>query len=894
MAVSFAGTYLTGFVPDIAAAIEASVSLRDVLEFTDLPGLGRERQHWTYQGFVPERTVQVGSLWWPSGARRFATAHFLADDAQLAAISRAAYAGGAYNSAPLVIDQRDPAGNLVPGRRIAPDMFLLSARPLSQLPIGQTGPWNGLWLLTFVDDRYWWWRRDTGPIAVAAGTTWDDVYAALSTALTVDIDQDHVPSAYLNPPSAAFTAYYEKSPLMLDRVAFSVGQRIVRHLDGTVLARNPVNAAADQQANLAIQGLEKSGGGRFRFQLGQVNDLPGILPTRVRVVFPNATSVVPHIVEVRLEALNLSDFGGVVTNPETATVGDQHLCDGTNAGDLQTLAEQFATDWYRFQVGSLDVVFHGIVPWVPNALDNYVEWHHDADGVTTRVQRGPLNEEVGFVDAVGSGGGAVTIYGSITYGSVTQTFGPTYTYLGDTSHHTTVNFGSFVFVTYSECVTFNSYLLLTPITIGSPVDDSFWWDLALNRPVYKSSSSSTVYPLGLDVDAAAIDDITVNVATPGCDYIRFSSIDFKSHPDTVGPDDNMATVQLVPLKVYDDTNTPDTHAAVANAKIWAFDDYYFDVAPEVGDHERADITLHPLDVRSDGISPAGAGPVSPVKQWVFDDTFFTVTKDTLGADIADITMNPLTVDATTIVLEPNSVTSPCFAIRFDPIIFRVWTDNVNDVQADIGVVLGDAEIIIGQGSSTLAAPKTITGDITLDSTGAVVVTQWLSVPLDPTTMGFPSDGDVSTYDADSGTWMAKAPSSGPPSNVQWNAYTVLYTSFTGQAGADYSFQFKDLGTKGILLGYAYSANTTFATTPGHTTTVNLNTDDGTTTTDIANLGAAPDSSIDGIAVYTTPKIPSTLAHTLKLRVHVSVADPGSLSQLTAGSVTVWLATATLQ
>ena len=353
---------------------------------------------------LEQRPVRINSLWWPTQAKRFAVANLLVSEARLQQISSVVYAGGGYQTATLEIKQtqRLPGGDLAFPADVqvgsttlhSTQMWGLCQRCLARCSSSSTPRGQPLWLLTLADDRYWWWYRDSGTIAVdGKTTTWYDLYESIADALKVTITQDDVPDAYLKPP-AAFPSYYEPSPLLLDWVAFSVGQRVVRQLDGTVLARNPVNSALDQGNDLLLQ-ANVQGGGNFRFDPSvSPNDLPTILPAVVRVVFPSTTGAAPFVVDTTLASLLLPDLSGAVTNDNLATFSNMNASDGTNDASLTTLAQQFATDWYRFQVSTLDIKFNGIIPWVPEAMDNYVEWHHGPDGEWTRVMRGPMNPKM--------------------------------------------------------------------------------------------------------------------------------------------------------------------------------------------------------------------------------------------------------------------------------------------------------------------------------------------------------------------------------------------------------------------------------------------------------------------------------------------------------------------
>ena len=528
MAVSYAGANLIAFTAEMAAIVESRISLEDVLEFqADLIWPGKNITNWTFPGHLPNRGVRVGSLYWPTGASHYALSHWIVDDQTLNQISQQVYSegsylAGAYQPQPLVISQCDPFGNVI--NSITASMFLISAHPLFQIP-GMLG----MWLLTLVDDRYWWWLRDTGSIQIVEDTTtWVNLFTDLGAALDVTITTDPIPSAYLY-PSIGFTANYERSPIMLDAVAYNVGQRIVRQLNGTVLSRNPVNALSDQNTDLANPAAAQMRGGfKFRYTAGTANqDFPGILPYQVRVTFPQESGGVPestlYVVDVTLASLNLADFTGVTTNAETQTFHDTAMYVGTNSAELLALAQQIATDWYRWQVQRIDAAWDGIIPWVPDAMDDYVEWHHGPDDVSTRVQRGPLNdmtEELLHASATYGSGPTIittpTLYTSNTY------YAGNVTYIGPITYSNTVNFNGPVTMNN----TFNFYG--PTFNIGKPTQVT---NVAINI------NGSSSYPTTLSVNANVALDVyapTINLGISTQTYgIAFTIDGSTSYPTAV-------------------------------------------------------------------------------------------------------------------------------------------------------------------------------------------------------------------------------------------------------------------------------------------------------------------------------------------------------------------------
>jgi len=420
--LSYAGVDLPLFNAEAVAWVEANLSFQDILEFTYLDSPSFYLGHLAYPGVLPRRPIQPGRLYWPRGASRFAVGYFLVSDAQAMQI-RSAVESGSYTAAPLVMTWE----NAVTGAevaRIQPNLFLLPLRPLSQIA-GE----NGCWLMTLVDERYFWWQKNSGNLSISEGsTTWEDLYTALGTALNQVITVDAIPAAYLK-PAAWLGVPYDYVPLLLDAVAYNVGQRIVRGLDGVVRARNAVNGAADVVANRALAAARSvQAGGTFLFN-GSItpNDIPPQAPQSVTLTFPevnadsgtNLANGVLLAQSVTLAALGLPDIpANTPTSPGSKTFHEtapaQYLA-GTlqNQAELTAMLRQIATDYYRFQLGPLDVKYAGVVPWNPEPLNDSVEWIYTAHGgaqgdgeVSTRIQRPPFNDLTQELDHGGGAGGA--------------------------------------------------------------------------------------------------------------------------------------------------------------------------------------------------------------------------------------------------------------------------------------------------------------------------------------------------------------------------------------------------------------------------------------------------------------------------------------------------------
>lgn len=239
MPLSYAGVTLIDPTPDLLEDVRDWIDPSWLTEWTDRSRPGFRQEHLGYRGAWPTQPNRIGVLNWPAGASRFAYGHFLAHHDMVNAIR-----------AEISSDYSGYAANFVMSdgvRSMTTPLYCLPPRPLNRVSRANT---SALYLLTLVDDRYRWWYAP-GNITVTAGTTtWEELFAAISTALGVSITVGSILSDYLY-PDELLTSRYRALPILLDAVAFSVGQRIVRKLDGGVYSMTPDTSLVTHNNNLA-------------------------------------------------------------------------------------------------------------------------------------------------------------------------------------------------------------------------------------------------------------------------------------------------------------------------------------------------------------------------------------------------------------------------------------------------------------------------------------------------------------------------------------------------------------------------------------------------------------------------------------------------------------------
>ena len=392
----------------------------EIYEFADRstwPGKNQTGASWG--AWLQQRPVEVGRLFWPTGASRWAVGHFLATGKMLEQIRDKAYGkaqlpAGEARQPPVALDLVMSSSKRR-GKRIVAKMYMLPPRPLVKMA---GDPSLGLHLLTLVDQRYFWWHRHTGDLDITEQMLWEDLISELFTSAGVSDYGVMLPHAdYLYPfnKRPLMKAKYETLPLLLDTAAYCCGCRVINNLSGkaeTVSLEDDAaateGAVKRRDANWRRAGFEILAGGRFAFQNGkEKRDLGAVFPEKVVMTMPiwNRTSETTpyeptfstYVKEVRLNDVEgYADYGyhtGVKLYHNTLRAKTLQGGEPENGPEIDALAARLAKDYYGYIKESFfDRSYAGIVDWRPDGLHD-VSWTYRVGQVQTRVQRLPWNWE---------------------------------------------------------------------------------------------------------------------------------------------------------------------------------------------------------------------------------------------------------------------------------------------------------------------------------------------------------------------------------------------------------------------------------------------------------------------------------------------------------------------
>jgi len=335
------------------------------------------------------QSLRINTLWWPTGASRFAVGLFLCGQVSLDLILGSLKTDGTDGAALLVISEVETGGQTVQTM-----MHCLPPRPLDS-----PGDYGGerLHLLPLVDERYFWQFRSAGDLLFDEddGYSWDELLDHLASQLTDNYSIEAVTGYYLAPDPTEFSRPHENAAVLMDAAAWCVGQRVTRDLEGRLWSTGPATSLYQLGANFGSPAAADPLYERSRW------------PSAVRVVFPryepwdegaSPTGVTrtthacdagevfavevsgdayisapsPSVDRVKTFYDTMPAQFDAGASPSPAETADDPL----NLTMLEDLAQQIAQNYYAWlDVETYDLSCPGVKAWVPTGYDDAVSWH---------------------------------------------------------------------------------------------------------------------------------------------------------------------------------------------------------------------------------------------------------------------------------------------------------------------------------------------------------------------------------------------------------------------------------------------------------------------------------------------------------------------------------------
>lgn len=214
--------------------------------------------------------LELGQLYWPVGARRYAAGFFLVTSENLEKMPKFDVSGNPDNAdefggirASVNHPQNGYRSKSLYIRTNANEatfnMWMLPPRPLFD-----SYKKKGLWVLPLVDDRYWWWYHTAGTFRFKSCTTWGDLYKNILGGLgyaTQSITVDTIDRKYLFPNKAFLSSSQEtRLPILLDAIGRSTNTKLILKHDSSIHVMNASNSLAKMTTRTTLKSTKASGG----------------------------------------------------------------------------------------------------------------------------------------------------------------------------------------------------------------------------------------------------------------------------------------------------------------------------------------------------------------------------------------------------------------------------------------------------------------------------------------------------------------------------------------------------------------------------------------------------------------------------------------------------------
>jgi hypothetical protein len=244
--------------------------------------------------------VRIGDWHYPVGASRWGVFRGLATSSQAKAMLAATLGAatpfaGIQPGGTLAMSAQSLGPGPATGYSLSSPMYLLPPRPMAE----HGGKYDGLYLITLVDER-WLWRRHPITLAVNQQTTWLGLLQTIANTLGIALSAATPPAAYGQPePDSQLWSAYQTAPVLLDAVACTLGLVAVRSMGASYTLIDAGSSFASIQASrgAAASVVRTAGGDMFSSGTAFASGFPSligdlnyarnaVLPPQVVVTFP--------------------------------------------------------------------------------------------------------------------------------------------------------------------------------------------------------------------------------------------------------------------------------------------------------------------------------------------------------------------------------------------------------------------------------------------------------------------------------------------------------------------------------------------------------------------------------------------------------------------------------
>lgn len=384
------------------------------------------------QPFPNNGIIKLNSLFWPRDAGRWSFGFFLCTTTQLDAINSAinllfppgsygsgtnagsgsgncvcsgsgfgsgvsgsGLSGGMYVGAAPFVMRNDATGFDHAG--VSCNLFMLAPMPIARVPVSLSTTGldctEGLWLITLVDERYFWNMRLPASQSEYV-YSWDNAYLSLfsavseSTLSSLEATDDYGDI----PEKMRQIDWIAHLPHLFDCYLYQTQKRLIRYLTGGFAIVGPDSAETLSYANAtADRDVVAGGGARMGNLVAGSNDLSSVLymPHKecadLRYAIPRGITFI--------EESNGNYTYKTQYNPFVSQAGaNRYKTFNMMYPASSTYYQSFARDWFKWKRSYIDATYAGIRQYTPTGFEDFIEFHYGKDLAYTRVYSGTKND----------------------------------------------------------------------------------------------------------------------------------------------------------------------------------------------------------------------------------------------------------------------------------------------------------------------------------------------------------------------------------------------------------------------------------------------------------------------------------------------------------------------
>ena len=303
--------------------------------------------------------------------------------------------GGSFLNGALL--QMSSAANSAPA--ISCKMFMLPPTPIARVPWNRSSlcpeAHEGLWLVTLVDERFWWNMRGLSSDTIIGGD-WNNMNAAMLTDIGQTAGTIQSSANYgLMPTQLADCPWQPQMAQVLDCYLYQTQKRLVRSLTGAVSIVGPEMAKLLLLANAQTDFSIIAGGGSrmsplvaWSAQEGAVNAIP-VIPWK-------ECQDLRHILPRGITFIKPDGSYLTLDNPYvTPAAANRYKIFRVKYTVPNAFYQSFAKDWFEWRRSHFEATIPGLFAWNPTGFEDYIEFHHGSTMSYTRIVKNQVNDLTG-------------------------------------------------------------------------------------------------------------------------------------------------------------------------------------------------------------------------------------------------------------------------------------------------------------------------------------------------------------------------------------------------------------------------------------------------------------------------------------------------------------------